>query len=366
MSRAAYILSVIIMRIKCIRPRRVLPLLLVCAGGTAAIRYHEACARGIANGIGFCTEVLIPSLFLFMVLTAYCIKSGAADLIAKPFGWLGRMMGLPRQASTAVLMAMLGGYPIGAGCAALLYNEGRLSASEAAKAACIAVAAGPGFIINFVGGALLQSVRAADILLAAQIIAVLATGVIVGRHIRCAPPPQRKSSFAKRDGALIGAVRAAADATFSMCATVVVFAAVVEIIARAADPQTADILSAFLEVTTGCSRLCVRAPLPITAFFIGFGGISVHCQIFAAMKDIPLNKALFLLCRVAQGIIAMAATYILLMIMPTEAAVFSTTAVPLTAGRSAAYAGSGALILAALSFVGCVTSRIRRLKPCAE
>lgn len=366
MSRGAYILSVIVMKQRIIGCRTILSVLLVAAGAAAAVGYNEECARGIANGLSFCTGVLIPSLFLFMVLTAYCIKSGAFVLIAKPFGWLGRLMGLPAEAATAILTAMLGGYPIGAGCTALLYEQGQLSASEAAKTACIAVAAGPGFIISYIGRSLLQDPLAADILLGAQTAAVLLTGVIIGRCVRCTPPPHRGKVRVNSAGALVGAIRSAADATFTMCAAVVLFAAVIEIISSAADSGAADIASAFLEVTTGCSRLSTRMPLYFTAFFIGFGGLSVHCQIFACLKNVPVNKPLFLLTRIVQGIIAMLATYILLMITPMETPVFSTTDAGLSAGRSATYAGSGALILAALSFVGSVSGRIRRLKQCAE
>ena len=335
-------------------------------GAYAAIRYSEACAKGIGKGLNFCTSVLIPSLFLFMVLAAFLIKSGAAALIARPFGWLARMMGLPSESATALVMAMIGGYPIGAGCTALLHEGGQLSDSEAAKTALIAVAAGPGFILNYVGRVLLGSTQAAELLLLAQISAVLLTGVILGRIIRCSPPHRRVRQHPDGAGALVGAVRSAADATLSMCAMVVLFAAVIEVAATVADSGTADILSAFLEVTTGCSRLSTRVPLYLTAFFIGFGGISVHCQIFAALKDIRVNRALFFLSRIVQGIIAMAVTYIILMIVPMKAEVFSSSAAALSAGRSATYAGSGALILAALCFIGSVSSRIRRLKQCAE
>ena len=365
MCPAAYILSVMIMK-SFFHSKSLLPLLLSLVGIPAVIRYNSECAKGIEKGIAFCTGVLIPSLFLFMVLTAYLIKSGAALLLAKPFGRLSRIMGLPREASTAILMAMIGGYPIGACCTALLYEEGQLSASEAAKTACIAVAAGPGFLLSYIGRTLLMSRQAGELLLAAQITAVLITGIIVGRFIRCSPPAARRRPHPDSAGALIGAVRSAADATFSMCATVVLFAAIIEMTEAAANPKVSDVASIFLEITTGCSRLCNRIPLYLTAFFIGFGGFSVHCQIFSCLKDIPLNKTLFLFTRVVQGIIAMAATYIFLMITPMETAVFSSSDAPLSAAQSATYAGSGALILLALCFIGSVSSKIRRMKVCAE
>lgn len=366
MRSAAYILSVKLMKPLFRYKKAVLPILIAGAGIPCALLYSEACAAGIRSGIAFCSGVLVPSLFVFMVLTAYLIKSGGAGVIARPFGWLARMMRLPAESAAAILLSMIGGYPIGAGCVALLYGQGQLSVSEARKTACIAVAAGPGFIVSFVGRALLNSTAAGNILLLSQIAAVLLTGVIAGRMIPCSPPPRRGKLTAKGAGALVAAVRSAADATFAMCAMVVLFSAVIEVISTAAGSDAADTLCAVLEITSGCSRLSARVPLYVTAFFIGFGGLSVHCQIFAALIEVRVNPLIFFLCRITEGIIAMATAYIFLMITPMQSAVFSSSDVPVSAARSATYAGSGALILAALCFVGSISSKLRRMKVCAE
>lgn len=366
MRSAAYILSVKLMNIVFRNKKAVLLTLIAGAGIPCALIFSEACAAGIRGGIALCSGILVPSLFVFMVLTAYLIKSGGADVIARPFGWLARMMRLPDEAAAAILLSMIGGYPIGAGCVALLYEQGQLSSSEAQKTACIAVAAGPGFVVSFVGRGLLNNMTAGNILLLAQIAAVVLTGVIAGRMIPCSPPPRRRRLTAGGSGALVAAVRSAADATFAMCAMVVLFSAVIEVVSTAAGSRTADALCAVLEITAGCSRLSARVPLYVTAFFIGFGGLSVHFQIFAALGELRVKLLPFFLCRIAQGIIAMAAAYIFLMITPMQSAVFSSSDVPVNAARSATYAGSGALILAALCFVGSISSKLRRMKVCAE
>ena len=126
------------------------------------------------------------------------------------------------------------------------------------------------------------------------------------------------------------------------------------------DPLAADILAPLTEITTGCRRICGRVPLYVTAFCTGFGGIAVHFQIFAQVKDLPVNKTLFFLIRVMQGIFTMGAAYIFLMISPMEQAVFSTTVQPLSASGSATLAGSGALILLSLCFIGSVNELTRQ------
>lgn len=331
------------------------------AGIFAAVRFGGECSRGITNGIELCVQVLVPSLFVYMFLAAYIVKSGASQMLAFLFKPMGRLFGLPPQAATAIALSMIGGYPVGAGCVSSLYEEGRLSESEAEKAAYIAVAAGPGFILNYVGGALLNSKSSGAILLAAQAISVVITGAIAGRIQQSSPSPYRGAAAGARANAFVGSVKSASVSVLSMCATVLMFSAFAEIISAVFDGPAAGLIAAFTEITTGCERLCASSPLYVTAFFIGFGGLSVHFQIFSALKNIKVSKIRFFLYRIIQGIISAAATYILMMITPAEQAVFSSTDEPLSAAQSATAAGSAALILLSVCFVGTVSAKIRRI-----
>ena len=362
MSASAYILSVKQMENN--SHKGILILLksaAVAVGAAAAVIYSDKCSRGISEGIRFCTSVLVPSLFIFMVLTAYIIKSGSSAIIAKSAEPLMKLFKLPPQASAPILLSVIGGYPIGAGCVQLLHEQGALSDSEAEKAAYIAVAAGPGFIINYVGRSLIGSAAAGNILLLSQITAVFATGIIAGRTIRCHPPKTRFGFSENSDNAFVSSVISASTAALRMCAVVILFSAVIEVIGSVADKELADVLSAFLEVTNGCERLSDAIPLPVTAFFIGFGGVSVHFQIFASLKSVRVNKLVFFLFRLTEGIIALASAYIFLMTVPIETDVFSSTAEPLNAMSSATLFGSGALIFASVCFIGSLSNRFRRI-----
>ena len=338
----------------------ILKVLLCAAGIWAAIRYSAECTAGIANGIRFCASVLVPSLFIFMVLTAYLIKSGAYTLLTPLMKPLGKLFGLPPEGAAAVALGMIGGYPIGAGCVGLMYEEGMLSPSEAEKAAYIAVAAGPGFILNYVGRALLNSPTAGNILLAAQVISVLITGAAAGVFIKCAPPKIRATACGHYAEAFVGSVRSAAGSALSMCATVLLFSAAVEVASAVSDSRAADIIAGFAEVTTGCSRLSASSPLYVTAFIIGFGGLSVHFQIFAALRNVRVRKLLFFLFRIIGGISSAAAAYILLKTVPSELEVFSTTDAPLSPAASATLIGSGALVLLSAGFIGAMREKVNK------
>lgn len=318
------------------------------------LRFSKECARGILNGILFCIEVTVPSLFMFMTMAAYLVKSGAARMITKPLDKLSRILfRLPYPALAAFLTAVLGGYPIGARCAAMLYEEGELSAAQAEKAAMIAVSAGPGFIISFIGTALLGSPPAGIILLAAQITGTLITGIIIGHTMKCDDAQTKSSGTSSKGNLLISSVTDASKAVFAMCSMIVLCSAVTEVIGAVSPDRTlTDICTALMEITSGCACMCGHYPLAVIAFFVGFGGLAVHLQIFAAMGDITLRKGLFFLYRISQGIITSGVTYILLLVFPVEFRVFNSADLPLTAAKYASIAGSAALILCCLCLLG--------------
>lgn len=361
MTAITYILSVSEMKDKKLfRYRKIITLSVIVVGCYLCLRYSQVCADGIKKGILFCIEVLVPSLYVFMTLSSAVIRSGIAVSVTRPLGKLSRFLfRLPPSGLAVILLSILGGYPVGARCAAMLYEQGGISRSDAEKAADIAVCAGPGFLINYVGNALLGNRQAGTLLLCAEITGVLITGVIVGRTMRSDPLPHPRSANALvSHNLLIDSVTDASRATFRMCGMVVICTAMIAVIGEISpDERITDLASAIIEITEGCHRLCGHYPLYMIAFFIGFGGISVHLQAFAGMGGLPVKKGLFFLYRIIQGIITAAAAYSYLMIFPVEQGVFSSTDARLTVAKSATLAGSAALVLCSVCFIGAIHRR---------
>ncbi len=321
------------------------------------IRYSAACYRGIENGIGFCLSVLVPSLFLLMAVSSMIVRSGVAQRLCS---WLTpltkRVFGMSGACLSPLLLGMIGGYPVGARVTAAMHERGDLSDAEAEASAYMAVAAGPGFVVNYIGSALLNARGAGVILLIAETAATLATAVIVGQRMKPTSIDDRRTRSQRSHNLLVDAVSDASKATFSMCGMVVIFSAAIEVMGELiGSGDIADVLSAVMEITTGCNRLCGRYPIWIIAFFVGFGGLSVHFQIYAMLGEIRVKKPLFFLYRIISGIIAAILTYILVSIFPQSIAVFSTVGEPVQAGVSATIWGSVALVVASACFLMSIT-----------
>ena len=86
-----------------------------------------ACADGVREGLSLAAMQALPALFPFFVISGLLVRCGTgrlSPLLAAP---LRRLYGLPPEAAPALVLGLIGGYPVGAATACALYDEGVLS-----------------------------------------------------------------------------------------------------------------------------------------------------------------------------------------------------------------------------------------------
>lgn len=322
--------------------------------------WGKECSKGALKGIYFCAEVLVPSIFPFMVISVFIAESGLSEKLGKISGKLcAKIFGVSGNLAAVIIMSMIGGYPVGARGIAALAENGTISREDAVKASYFAVGAGPGFLITFVGVNLLSNMELGLCLLASQIISVIIIGIlnkniIVKKHSYNSykelsePPLPFTSSLTK-------AVTSSTYGIVEMCGMVVAFSAIIGIVEKLAGGAVVY-LSIFLEVTAACNLLAENNSVILIAFAAGFGGLCVHFQIFAALKSIRINKGLFFIYRIIQGVLTALFTYLFIKIFNISLPVFSSVKAPLTLSLSSSAAGSALLIICAVSFIYSIKS----------
>lgn len=315
----------------------------------ALLIFPAEAAAGAKNGIGYCLQILVPSLYPFMVLGVFVVKCGLSEKIGRLFeAPARRILKLPGSSAASILMSAIGGYPTGARSIAALYENGGVSEKQAARMLCFCVNAGPAFVISAVGVGFLKSAQAGVILFASQLLASMILSVLCGitaKHETAAPKtkPQRSKNAAD---ALVASASDAARAMINMCCFVVLFAAFLNLMRIwVKEPHAAAALSAVMEVTGGCSDLArLGVPLWAFSFAIGWGGICVHFQVISSVANIKIKLSRFVLFRLLHGVFAALITAELIKIFPLDAEVFSSTSKALTASFSGTIPGAAALI----------------------
>jgi hypothetical protein len=326
-------------------------LLLIITLAAAAIFFSKEVSGGIYKGIYFCVEVLIPSLFPFMVISTLSAKSGIRFKGKKFNKTANILFGLSGETLFSVILGIFGGYPVGARSIGALYKQGKISISEAEKASYIALGAGPGFLITFVGVKLLNNIEIGIILLISQICSVFLLGIL-NKFIFLKKDNnsyKENNRAVKHSGNLF--IESVTDAVYSameMCAIVCVFSAFLSVIEKYIQ---SDYVSVFMEVTTACNKLSSGVNIPAIAFAVGFGGVCVRFQVFQALGNIKINKLLYFFYRILQGVITALITTALIKIFDITIPVFSSVKGNLTLGLSTSVIGSCLLVLTGICFI---------------
>lgn len=292
--------------------------------------YSRELSQGIREGIALSLNLVIPSMFLFLIASNLII--GHRDLFARPFRGLARLLGIPAGEAAVVILSLTGGYPVGAKLLGDGVREGRLSPQEAERMLPYCVNCGPAFLISGVGSALFGNPMVGFCLYLSQIAACLAVGVLSsfrleGGRLRRHPPAGNRSRA--ETGFSRGIVAAVSDAVRSMgmiCGFVTAFSAlgpVLDLLLEGMGLETACLIQGLLEVTGGCGRLAdaqTGNPVLLAAVFTAFGGICVQLQICAMVKPAGIRMGRLLAFRPVYVLISGAITWLLLRLIPGGAA----------------------------------------------
>ena len=335
--------------------------LATAVGGAVLLWRPEAVAAGISRGLSVCGSVIIPTLLPFLVLAGFVSRSGLAGTIGRFAERPTRLLfGLPGCCAAGILLAFIGGYPAGSTAVGELVRSGRITREDGRRMLRFCVCAGPGFLINTVGVGMLHSSAFGVRLFAAHLLAALILGISgasrADRQPRRTPPvPLRRHSPTE---AFVGAVTAACQSLLTMCGFLVLFSAVLSLLDSfaATGRLSGAFLACLLEVSCGClaaSGLRALAPLLI-GFAVGFGGLSVHCQIAASLFDTDLLTPSFWLARVAHGALTALLTVLLCRFFPITLPVLGGGSAPLVQVFSGSVAVSVFLLILCGIWLLCV------------
>lgn len=340
------------------RKNIIINVLFLVITATLLLTFGKQATTGALKGIYLCCEVLVPSLFPFMVLSAFSVKSGISAYFEKYSAVITKtLFGLSGKCGTAIIMSMIGGYPVGARAISALYESGQISEYEAKKAAYFAVGAGPGFLITFVGTNLLGCLSVGICILCAQIISIIILGIMNKYIFRKSEAYNSKEeikiNIPTLSQALIQSTASGVYGILEMCGIIVVFSAVLGIIQSLLQKYEAVylIVNVLLEVTSASQLTAKAGNILLLSFAVGFGGLCVHFQIFTALKEIQINKFVFFLYRIIQGLLTSAFTYLLLKVFNVSLPVYSSIDYNTQYLLSSSTLASSLLIITGLCFL---------------
>lgn len=280
---------------------------------------------GARVGLQACYSVIIPSLFPFMALAGFVAATPVSGVLARCLGGVVRLLyGVPGELAPAVLMSWIGGYPAGARVVSQMVDQGQISPRDAGRVLTFTVHSGPAFMAGVVGAAIFGSVWWGLFVFGCQILGGIITGRLLrGRgELRVMPYRAGGAGQGSTAAAFVQAVMGAASGIIAICAFVILFSAVVEVLAGwgvlgavalllsnitggALTPEGAQLLlRGTIEVCSGCAAGVSVHPAQaalVLPFILSFSSFSVICQVASCFGRQPVPLGRFIGSRLLHG-----------------------------------------------------------------
>lgn len=289
-------------------------------------RYPDESKNGVIKGIEICLYTIIPSLFPFMALSTYIIKSNILSPFYKVISPLSKLFfRQPPCAISVIIMSVIGGFPVGIKMTSDLYMQGQIAKEQAQRLCLFCMNGGPAFVITTVGLGMLGSMKAGIIVYISLCISALVSGVISSfiaeknKEIAI-----NRSEISLPISSLSVAVSDTMQSIITICAWVILFSSAASCLQNMGlNEKVYMVTCSLLEVTNGCIILSDKASISVIAGIIGFGGFCVHFQVLSFLKNTGIKYGYFLVSRVLNGVFSAILTQLFLFFMPVETDAFS-------------------------------------------
>ena len=259
-----------------------------------ALFFSKILSSAAYEGIKICTNILIPSMFVFLIISEFFYKSNALNFILKPFNFLcEKLFKIDKSLGPIMFFSLICGYPAGANLIKNLVEKKTISKETANRMLFFCVNSGPAFLIGGVSIPFLGSIKFGVILFISQIVAFFVVGTLssIGKNLEKININLKSKNSAAQN--FVSSVKNSTKNMATICGFTIFFTALIRTIfsfnffSKNLNNYLAAIFSGLIEVTNGVVKCFLIKDFKIfliLALITSFGGICVHCQIIAIIS----------------------------------------------------------------------------------
>ena len=282
------------------------------------------------EAIHLCLDVIIPSLFPFLVAVGILTRIGLPRYMSRNLSPLMRpLFNIPGSGALALVMGLISGYPLGAKISRELYESGDCTKTEAERMLAFCNNSGPLFIVGAVGAGMLFSPAIGQMLYVSHVLSAITVGFLFKFYRKdCEPLMLPTTALVVRKEQNAGIVSSIGDAVYSaaqtmakICGFVILFAAVVAALPNLGNDVANAGAAGIFEITEGVLRFARIYAIPraakfaIISFILSFSGISVMAQVAAIIKGSGLSMVPYIVGKSLAGIISAGITFAIYTVM---------------------------------------------------
>lgn len=257
------------------------------------------------EGMLLCSDVIIPVLFPFLVLSLIISKCGIFEAIPFPAKYRFYLTYI-----NIFLLSNLGGYPIGAKLLSGAVESGKISENDARLMLFCCINAGPAFTVLAVGGGILDSLQLGALIYISQFLASLTIFIIISNKL------EKRRKIPKNNESLIDAfVSSVADASISMLnmSGFIIISSIALGLFKSLNLSEPVKKVIFLTLEISNSILHTKN-IYVLCFVLGFSSISIILQIIFFTKSFKPNNFSIIVSRIIVGLLSTIYTLMLIKI----------------------------------------------------
>ncbi len=284
-----------------------------------SVLFASCILKYVKEGLSLCFNVIIGSVFPFMILTDIITKTSHFEKtkwLSKSFERIFKINGC---AISAFIIGIICGFPIGVKVSLDLYKSGYISKDECERLIGFSNNTGPAFIISGIGAGMRGSVTDGVILYVSMISSAIICGLFLSRNKKIS---SENTTTQEKSYDFSASVKAAALNTLYICAFIVFFSIVCGILKSTIKNNVIySIIIPFIEISNAAkalsqSELFTRnIEMILTSFAISFSGISVHMQAKSFILGTDISMRTYYKAKLIQGFISAFVTLFLVIII---------------------------------------------------
>lgn len=324
-------------------------IIIFCSFILCLVLFSNTNLASAKEGLFLWANSVVPTLFPFFVATELMNNTNFIPMLGKYLNKFMRpIFKVPGEGAYAFLMGMISGYPVGAKIVCNLREKGLCTKDEGERMLAFTNNSGPLFIIGTVGISLFGNQTIGIILLITHILACITVGVLFGftkknENIKWDRyNVKNRNSEEKTLGGILGdSIKNAISTILIIGGFVVIFSIIISIlnnsyildmISKFISPVltnfgmnfefTKPILAGIIELTNGLKLVSETAivnynlSIIISAFLLGFGGISILLQVSSIVAKTDLSIKKYVIGKFLQGIFASIYVFLIINFFP--------------------------------------------------
>lgn len=308
----------------------------------------------VRNGLSLWANSVVPSLFPFFVATELLMNTNFVYIMGKLLNKIMKpLFNIRGEGSFCFLMGLISGYPVGAKIACNFRKNNICTKEECERLLSFTNNSGPLFIVGSIGISMFGNSMIGLLLLITHIFACITVGIIfrfwksknnssisyLSSHSNF--NTNSNVSFSNLGEVLGKSITNSISTILLIGGFVVVFSSIISILKASGFLNSIVILftpifnvlgidstfisgifTGILEITNGINYIAnihiknISINIIITAFLLGFGGISVLLQVWSIIAKTDLSIRPYLFGKLLQGFLAAFYTFVVINICP--------------------------------------------------